>query len=118
MDFLGESSSAGEVEVKFTAVVFHVGLIRVHKSPVFLLAPCAAARLSGNTAIFQPKPQSRACQECFSREKNAVRPCRSEKKAAHYSKWLRVTVVSLWPTIRNTDGLEIDTQDRKGGGGG
>lgn len=51
MDLLGASSAASQVEVKFTAVVLDVGLTQVQKPPMFLLAPCAAAQLSGTVAF-------------------------------------------------------------------
>lgn len=52
---------------------------------------------------------------CFSRKKTVVRP-RRPAEAAYYSKWLWVTVVSVWLGIRNTDGLKIDTGGGREGG--
>lgn len=51
MHLLDASLAVSQVEGKFTAVVLNVGLTQVHKPPVVLLAPCAAAPLSGTTAF-------------------------------------------------------------------
>lgn len=106
-------TTANQVEVKFSAVVFNVGLPGTEASNVSA-GSLRCSPTERHYCVFSPESQRRASQECFCHGKTLVWSCRPAE-AAYYSEWLWLTVVSVWPTIRNTDGLKMDTQHRRGG---
>ena len=82
-------------------------LAQVWNPPRLVLGIAVCSRTVWDQYVLQSDSRSFRMPSVFHAPGAVVWPCRPAE-AACYSKWLCVTVVSIWPRIRNTTRLETD----------
>ena len=98
-----------KVKSECTGVVFYLVLAQVWNPPRPLLGIVRGSPTVWDQYVLQSESRSTRMPSVFHAPGAVVRPCRPAE-AACYSKWLWVTVVSVWPGIRNTIRLETDRE--------
>lgn len=93
---------------------FYLVLAQVCNPPGLLLGILCRSPTVRDQYVLHSHSRSSRVPSVFHAPEVVVWPCRPAE-AACYSKWLWVTVVSVWPGIRNTIRLETDGQ-REGWG--